>query len=88
VLFRSRNFPEDASSKPVHVAVNDLSNVIKFGIASSSEEFYEQRRCYIRLSKTNHEQAFYNALIAMGVVAVVVDGEVLSLSDFLSLLKS
>ncbi len=76
------NFNDDVSSKPEHVAVNELENVIKFGIASNSERYYNQRRFYIRLAKDDYKKTFYNALITMGVKAVVVNDKVMTVEEF------
>lgn len=86
--FYIKNFEEKLSSKPVHVGVNELKNVIKFGIASGSEKFYGQRRCFIYMGKSNYQETFYNALKIMGVETVIVNGDVISIEDFLTFTKS
>lgn len=86
--FYIKNFDEKVSSKPIHIGVNELNNVIKFGIASGSEKFYGQRRCFIHIQKSNYQETFYNVLKIMGVETVIVDGDVMSREDFLNFIKS
>ncbi len=83
--FYIRNFNEKESSKPVHLAVNEIKNVIKFGIASSSEQHYQQRRCYIRMEKSNYQECFYKALSAMNISYVLLNEQKLTLPDFFEL---
>lgn len=86
--FYIKNFDENDSSKPIHIGVNKLNNVIKFGIASSSEKNYQQRRCFIQMEKYNFQETFYNVLNAMGIITVIVDGEIMSTTEFMILIKS
>jgi hypothetical protein len=86
--FYIKNFDEKLSSKPIQVGVNELNNVVKFGIASGSEKFYGQRRCFIIMEKSNYKETFYNALKVMGVESVIINGDVMSIGDFLNFIKS
>lgn len=80
--FYIQNFKEEDSSKPVHLSVNQLEGVVQFGIASGSERFYMQRRCYIHLAKENYKHTFYEAILEMGVEAIIVNDEVMTPSSF------
>ncbi len=86
-VFYVKNFDEELSSKPYHIAINEFDNVIKFSIASSSEQFYRQRRCFLRLEKREHFKTFYKVLKAMEVTHVVVGEELMSLDVFYQLIK-
>jgi hypothetical protein len=83
--FYIQNFDENESSKPVHLAVNKIKSVIKFGIASGSETHFQQRRCYIRMDKNNYQESFYKALLAMDIKYVLVDDQKLTLPEFFNL---
>jgi len=79
------NFNEDESSKPIHLAVNEIKNVIKFGIASSSETHHEQRRCYIRMEKSNYQESFYKALLFMDIKYIMLNEQKLTPTEFFEL---
>ncbi|MEA1873803.1 MAG: hypothetical protein U9N51_05165 [Bacteroidota bacterium] len=79
------NFDENESSKPIHVAVNKIKDVIKFGIASGSETHYEQRRCYIRMKKSNYQENFYKALLFMDIKYVMLNEQKMTPSEFFEL---
>ncbi|MDA3910093.1 MAG: hypothetical protein PF448_01885 [Bacteroidales bacterium] len=83
--FYIQNFDENESSKPVHLAVNAIKDVIKFGIASGSEAHYQQRRCYIRMEKSNYQESFYKALLAMDIKYVLLNEQKLTLPEFFEL---
>lgn len=86
-VFYVKNFDEELSSKPYHVTINEFDNVIKFSIASSSEQFHRQRRCFLRLEKEEYIKIFYKVLKAMEVTHVVVGEELMSLDVFYQSIK-
>ena len=86
--FYISNYEDNANVKDDYVAVNQINGVIKFGITSRSIEYAEKRRCYIMLNAVRYEETFVQALRLLKVRSVVLEGEVVSLSKFLQLLKS
>ncbi len=81
------NIMDDESSKPYSLDVNDLSNVVKFSIKSSSEEYENQRNSKLVLKSSNHLTTFYKVLVTIGVENVILDNEIISIDDFYSLIK-
>lgn len=81
------NIAEKESSKPFHVNINALENVIRFGIASSSEEFSEQRRCYVIMKASNYEETFYKVLKKLDVAKVVYMEEPITIAEYIEKLK-
>jgi hypothetical protein len=86
--FYLHNFADGKSSKSLHEQINAMDEVVKFGIASSAEEYSNQRRCYLKLPKDNHLSAFKSVLKAIPVDYVLVKGERLSVNEFIQTLKS
>lgn len=79
--FYLENFPEGKSSKPLHEKINQMDGVVKFGIASGSEEYNNQRRCYLTLQKANYTDSFKKVLTAIPVKYIVENGEQLSIEE-------
>lgn len=65
--FELINIYETESSKPVHIAVNELQNVISFSIKSKSFEKENQRTCFLRIKPENHAYTLYLVLKKMNV---------------------
>lgn len=85
--FQLYNIYEDESSKPIFIAVTDLSEVIKFSIESSSSTHENQRRCRLVISSNNWESAFYRSVVAMGVKFILVNRIFVSVEEFFKILK-
>jgi len=81
------NIHENESSKPIHVAVNQLNNVIDFSIKSNSENFENQRKCSIILKKESYKETFITALLNMDIKYVVFMGEKLNVDEFYKEIK-
>ncbi len=79
--FYLENFPEEKSSKPLHEKINQMDGVVKFGIASGSEEYNNQRRCYLKLKKTDYTDSFKKVLTTIPVKYIVENGEQLSIDE-------
>jgi hypothetical protein len=80
--FHIKNFDENESSKPYHIGVNELPNVIKFGIAGHSESNHRQRRCYIRMEKSNYQETFYKTLKTLNIRYVLYANQAYEIEDF------
>ncbi len=72
--FELINIYENESSKPVHVAVNELQNVISFSIKSKSFEKENQRTCFLRIKPQNYAYTLYLVFKNMNV-KYIFDGE-------------
>ena len=81
------NIYEDESSKPLHIAVNEINNVIDFSIKSNSENFENQRKCSIILKKEAYKETFRTALLSMKVKYVFLMGEKLTINEFYTKIK-
>ncbi|MFO7789735.1 MAG: hypothetical protein R6V32_04125 [Bacteroidales bacterium] len=86
--FYLQNFPDGKSSKFLHKRINDIETVEKFGIASNSERFSNQRRCYIKLPADNYADVLKHVLITIPVEYILVDGNKLSVEEFIEKIKS
>lgn len=86
--FYLHNFPDGQSSKYLHLRINAIKDVIKFGIASSSEEKSKQRRCYIKLPKDNYHDVFKQVLQNIPVDYIMLGEEKLTINEFIDRLKS
>lgn len=86
--FYLQNFPDGKSSKFLHKKINEIETVDKFGIASDSERFSDQRRCYIKLPKDNYMDVLKHVLITIPVDYVLVDNDKLSVEEFIEKIKS
>jgi len=76
------NVNDDESSKPVFIDVNELSNVVKFSISSSSENIAGTRRCTVIMNKPDYRNTFYKVLRKMQVESVVLEGVTVSIENF------
>jgi len=85
--FQLYNIMEDESSKPCHVGVNEVTNVVKFSIESSSSTHENQRRCKLTMNKINYLSTFRYVLKNMEVDFVVYQGTVLTVADFFITIK-
>lgn len=85
VKFELINIMEDESSKPVFVSINELNNVVKFSIKSSSEEIPNQRRCFLRINEQNYLITFRLVLDRMNVKHIVYENQLLPVGDFFAL---
>ncbi len=81
------NILETESSKPIHIKVNDLKNVVKFSIKSSSEAYENQRQATLIVKKDKYMSTFYNALLKMEIEFVKFNGKLLEVDKFYSLVK-
>jgi hypothetical protein len=82
------NIAEDESSKPMHIAVNELSNVIKFNIKSHSEQFTGERSFYVILNSTDYLETFRMVLYTMQVEYVWYNKHYISIDEFYLQLKN
>ncbi|MDD2386356.1 MAG: hypothetical protein PHP52_06190 [Bacteroidales bacterium] len=82
VSFELFNIYENESSKPLFVSVNELPNVIKFNIKSNSEQFENQRTCYLRIKKTNYLITFQQVLQRMEVAYIKIDNNFIELEKY------
>jgi hypothetical protein len=85
--FQLYNIMEDESSKPVHVGVYEVINVVKFSIESGSTTYENQRRCKLTIKKDSYIDTFKRVLIKMNVKYVLCNGSFLSLEDFFNSIK-
>lgn len=76
------NIYEHESSKPLHIAVNGINNIIDFSIKSNSENYENQRKCSIILKKEAYKETFRTALLSMKVKYVILMGEKLTINEF------
>jgi len=82
--FELYNIYENESSKPVFVDVNDLSDVVKFGIKSNSEKYENRRSCYLKMIVPNYLSTFRLVMDRMNVKKIQYQGEFISVNDFIS----
>jgi hypothetical protein len=82
--FELFNILEAESSKPVFVAVNELSDVVDFSIKSGSERFENQRSCVLKLSPANYISTFILVLDRMDVKFILNNGNKISVNEFFS----
>lgn len=85
--FQLYNIGENESSKPVHVGVNELTNVVKFSIESGSSTHEKQRRCKLTIKKTNYLSTFRLVLYKMEVKYIIYKGNLLSVDDFFNTIQ-
>lgn len=81
------NILESESSKPAHIAVNELSNVVKFGIRSKSENIANERSCYVIMNPENYISTFRQVLYKMEVKYVLIGEEFISTDKFYTINK-
>ena len=81
------NIKEDESSKPAHVAVNDIQNVIIFSIKSNSEKFENQRSCKLVMQKKDYHTTFRTALIGMNIKYILYQEKLITVDEFYLLKK-
>jgi hypothetical protein len=82
--FELFNILEAESSKPIFVAVNELSGVVDFSIKSGSERFENQRSCVLKLNTADHISTFRLVLDRMDVKFILSNGNKISVNDFFS----
>lgn len=82
--FELVNILEAESSKPVFVAVNELTGVVDFSIKSGSERFENQRACVLKLKSQNYVSTFRIVLDRMDVKYILFNGNMISVNDFFS----
>jgi hypothetical protein len=80
--FNLINILEAESSKPVFVAVNELSDVVDFSIKSGSDRFVNQRSCVLKIKSQNYISTFRIVLDRMGVKYILSNGNIISVNDF------
>ena len=85
--FQLYNIQEIESSKPIHIAVNEISGVIKFSIESSSTVYENQRRCKLVMSKPDYINTLRLVLYNMGVKYIIHNGNSMEVEEFLNILK-
>jgi len=81
------NIQESESSKPLHIEVNNLHNVVKFSIKSTSEEYENQRNSKLIMNSLDYQNTFRNSLLKMNIKYIILDGEMLLVNDFYSRIK-
>jgi hypothetical protein len=81
------NIYENESSKPVFVDVNELSNVILFGIKSNSDKYENRRACTLQMTKVNYKSTFRLVLNRMKVEKVLYQGVLIDVIDFFEIIK-
>lgn len=86
--FQLYNIKESESSKPIHIAVNDLTGVKKFSIESSSSVYENQRRCKLVMNNIDYINTFRLVLYNMEIDHIVYNEETMNVEDFLDLLKN
>lgn len=82
--FELSNILEGESSKPVFVAVNELSGVVDFSIKSGSERFENQRSCVLKMKSQNYISTFRIVLDRMDVKFIRSNGNLISVNEFFS----
>lgn len=82
VSFELFNIYEHESSKPLFINVNELPNVVKFSIKSSSTQFENQRTCYLRIKKTNYLITFQQVLQKMEVAYIKTNDNFIELEKY------
>lgn len=87
IEFTIHNIFENESSKPLHEAVNEIPNVIKFSIRANSENFENQRMCFLNIMPQSYKDTYITALKAMNIKFVDYQGELISIDDFYSIIK-
>lgn len=85
--FQLYNITEDESSKPIFVAVSELSNVVKFSIEASSSTNENQRRCKLTIKKEEYLNTFRLVLFNMNVEFIVSDNIAVPINDFFDTIK-
>lgn len=86
--FQLYNIKDDESSKPIHIAVNETSGVVKFSIESGSSIYENQRRCKLVISKVDYVNTFRMVLYNMGVKYIIHNGTSMEVEEFIKLLKN
>lgn len=87
IEFTIHNIFENESSKPLHEAVNEIPNVIKFSIRANSENFENQRMCFLNIMPQSYKDTYITALKAMNIKYVKHKDELISIDDFYSIIK-
>ncbi len=85
--FYIHNIFENESSKPLHININSIKDVIKFSIKSNSEIYENQRECNLILKKENYQETLRIALIKMGIKIVICEDQTLSVDEFYNRIK-
>lgn len=76
------NIPDGESSKPYHIEINELTNVIKFGISSKAETVSNTRRCTLIMNSINYIDTYRKVLSKLGVEVIFLSGERLHVDEF------
>lgn len=82
------NIWENESSKPVHIGVNELNNVNKFGIKSHSGQYANQRSCYVIMNNSNYIDTFKKVLHKMQAEYVMYHEEYMSVDEFYQIIQN
>jgi hypothetical protein len=85
--FYIHNIFKNESSKPLHININSIKDVMKFSIKSNSEIYENQRECNLILKKENYQETLRIALIKMGIKIVICEGQTLSVDEFYNRIK-
>ncbi len=86
--FQLNNIMESESSKPIHIAVNDLPGVVKFSIESNSSVYENQRRCKLIMRSLDYINTFRMVLYNMDIDYIIYNGNRIDVEEFLELLKN
>ncbi len=81
------NILDNESSKPLHIAANELKNVIKFSIKSHSEIYENQRNSKLVINSKNYIETFRTVLIKLDIKYILFNNELLNVDEFYSLVK-
>lgn len=87
ISFELYNINENESSKPVFIAVNEIPNVKKFNIKTDSDQFENQRTCYLSINKVNYMFTFKQALKAMNVKYIKDNNLFIEIDEYFSQIK-
>ncbi len=84
INFELFNIYDNESSKPVFIDVNEIKNVHKFTIKSSSEIYENQRTCFLSVNKVNYLSTFRQVLLKMNVRYIKLNDTFIEIEKFFS----
>ena len=87
ISFELYNIYENESSKPLFIKVNELPNVKKFNLKTKSDQFENQRTCYLSINKSNYIHTFKQVLDAMEVEFIKENNLFIEIDEYFSQIK-
>jgi hypothetical protein len=87
ISFELYNIYENESSKPLFVSVNEIPNVKKFNLKTDSDQFENQRTCYLSINKINYMHTFRQVLKAMDVKYIKHNDIFIEIDEYFSQIK-